>query len=158
MKDSELKDYRSVSLLPVLSKVLETIVQGQVDDKPCCLTGTEHTFLCADTVVAAVDLRSSEQQLCGITGHCTQLKGLVQAKVTIERVNETQPVFVADVENLLGMDYLQETKIVLDFGDMTMGIGNREVPLWEESSNIRLFVAQATRISPHVRSQSPLLS
>ena len=47
------------------------------------------------------------------------------------------PVYVADLEeNLLGLDYLKETKVVLNFGDMTMGIGKRKVPLLEGGSDV----------------------
>ncbi|KAK8388388.1 hypothetical protein O3P69_020407 [Scylla paramamosain] len=78
-----------------------------------------------------------------------QLKGPVQAKVTVGDVDETLPVYVADLEeNLLGLDYLKESKAVLDFGDMTMGIGNRKVPLLEGGSDVRVLTACATRIPP----------
>ncbi len=121
-----------------------------MDNKPCNLTvdtGAERTFLREDTVAA--DLEPSGQQLSGVTGHCMQLKGPVQAKVTVGDVDETLPVYVADLEeNLLGLDYLKESKAVLDFGDMTMGIGNRKVPLLEGGSDVRVLTACATRIPP----------
>ncbi len=121
-----------------------------MDNKPCNLTvdtGAERTFLREDTVAA--DLEPSGQQLSGVTGHCMQLKGPVQAKVTVGDVDETLPVYVADLEeNLLGLDYLKESKAVLDFGDMTMGIGNRKVPLLEGGSDVRVLTACAARIPP----------
>ena len=107
-----------------------------MDDKSCNLTvdtGTEHTLLREDAV--APDPEPSGQQLSGVTGHCMQLKSPVQAKVTVGDVDETLPVYMADLEeNLLGLDYLKETKAVLDFGDMTMGISKRKMPLLERGS------------------------
>ncbi len=68
---------------------------------------------------------------------CTQLKELLQTTTPVSRVNKNMPVFVADIKNnLLGLDYFWETKAVLDFGDMTMRVGDLQVPLLEESSDV----------------------
>ncbi|KAK8392350.1 hypothetical protein O3P69_014597 [Scylla paramamosain] len=92
----------------------------------CCLTvdmEMKLTFLCADAEAAATQA------------------------ITVGGVDKTLPVFVTDEgENLLGLDYLQQTKSELDFRDMTMEIRNRKVPLQEERSDVRVFAARVTRI------------
>lgn len=72
----------------------------------------------------------ARQQLCGITGQCTQLKELVQARIEVGGTKEYLPIYMADVsEILLGLDYLQQRKAVLDFGDMIMEAGGNVVSL-----------------------------
>ncbi|XP_063875862.1 uncharacterized protein LOC135108633 [Scylla paramamosain] len=109
-------------------------VGGQVDGKSCCLTvdsGAERTFV-QDGVVATGQPPVAQQQLCGITGHCTQLRGPVHARIAVGSTEEHLPVFVADVgENLLGLDYLKQSRAVLDFGEMTMSVRGSVVPLQE---------------------------
>lgn len=105
-----------------------------MDGNSCYLTvdsGAERTFV-QDGMLATGQPPVARQQLCGITGHCTQLRGPVDARVTVGGTEECLPVFVADVgENLLGLDYLQRSRAVLDFGDMTMAVGGNVVPLRE---------------------------
>ncbi|MPC51327.1 hypothetical protein E2C01_045171 [Portunus trituberculatus] len=102
-------------------------------------TGAECTFLCVETIAAVADHEQPEQELCGITGHCTQLKGPVLATVAVAGEDRTLPIYVVNIEeNLLGLDYIQESKAVLNFGDMTMEIRDRKELLLEENSEASL--------------------
>ncbi|KAG0715519.1 hypothetical protein GWK47_011790 [Chionoecetes opilio] len=76
------------------------------------------------------DRAATKQQLCGVTGHCTKLRGPVQARIEVGEAKEELPVYVADLdENLLGLDFLQQSKAVLDLGSMTMRAKGGEVTL-----------------------------
>ncbi|MPC49769.1 hypothetical protein E2C01_043583 [Portunus trituberculatus] len=78
----------------------------------------------------------AQQQLCGITGPCTQLRGPVYARIEVGSTEERLLVYVADVgENLLGLDYLQRSRAMLDFGKMTMAVGGNVVPLQESGGD-----------------------
>ena len=105
-----------------------------MDGKPCDLTvdtGAERTFVRMG-VAAAPNPPEAREQLCGVTGDCTGLKGPVTATVEVAGAEEQLPVYVADVEeNLLGLDYLQRVKAVLDFGKQTLEAGGSVVPLLE---------------------------
>lgn len=94
------------------------LVQGQVDSKPCSLTvdtGAKCTFVHTGVMVAP-DPPPAMQQLCGVKGHCMQLKGSVQARIEVGRAVDKMHDFVANSdESLLGLDYLQQSKVVLDF-------------------------------------------
>ena len=110
-----------------------------MDGKSCCLTvdsGAERTFV-QGGVLATGQPPVAQQQLCGITGHCTQLRGPVHARIEVGGTEEHLPVYVADVgENLLGLDYLQRSRAVLDFGEMTMAVGGNVVPLQEGGGDV----------------------
>ena len=104
------------SLSPICVKCLRDAaalaaqVSGAVDHRPCPLvvdTGVAKTFVREDAV-AAQDLPVSNRQLCGVTGHCTMLRGPMVSTITVGGVEEKLPVFVADMEEpcLLGLDFL----------------------------------------------------
>ncbi|MPC69639.1 hypothetical protein E2C01_063869 [Portunus trituberculatus] len=133
---------------PVPSRYRERQMVG----KPCNLM-VERTFLHKEAIAAVADLGQPEQQLCGITGHCTLLKGLVLATIAVRGEDRTLIVYVADIEEKLpGLDYLQESEVVLDFRDMTMEVGNRKEPLW--CTSVR---SMSHSHPPDVGSQSLLL-
>ncbi|MPC70654.1 hypothetical protein E2C01_064909 [Portunus trituberculatus] len=78
-------------------------VQGTVNGNLCQLvvdTGAERLFVRADVVRARHILRT-EQQLCGVTGHCVTLRGPVTVEIAIGEVVEQLPVYVADMEEPL---------------------------------------------------------
>lgn len=80
----------------------------------------------------------ASQQLCGITRHCTQLKGLLEARIEAGGTEEHLPIYVDDVRlNLMGLDYLQQSKAVLDFGEMTMKVGGIVLFLQEGCGDAR---------------------
>ena len=114
-------------------------VQGQVDGKPCSPTvdtGAESTVV-REGATAARNPPVAAQQLCGITGHCAQLRGPVHARIRVGQTEEEMPVYVANVdENLLGVDFLQRSKAVLDFGAMAMTSRGSEVPLLEGDGDL----------------------
>ncbi|KAK8376506.1 hypothetical protein O3P69_009860 [Scylla paramamosain] len=94
-------------------------------------SGGERTFV-QEGVLATRQPLVAKQQLCGISGHCTQLKGPVEARIEVGGPEEHLPIYVADVgESLLGFDFLQQSKAVLDFGEMTVEVGDNVVPLQE---------------------------
>ncbi|MPC32072.1 hypothetical protein E2C01_025375 [Portunus trituberculatus] len=98
-------------------------------------SGAERTFV-QGGVLATEQLPVTQQQLCGITGHCTQLRGPVYARIEVGGMEERFPIYVADIgENLLGLDYLQRSRAVLDFRDMTMVVGGNVVPLQESGGD-----------------------
>lgn len=52
--------------------------------------------------------------------------------IDVGGTEEHIPICMADVgENLLGLDYSQQNKPVLDFGEMTMEVRGNVVPLQE---------------------------
>ena len=113
-----------------------------MDGHPCRLvvdTGSERTFVRGD-MVARQDLPTTQQRMCGITGHCVPLAGPVTAEVTAGTVQQELPVFVADMEEpgLLGMDYLTQGAACLDFGRGVMRVLGEEVPLlpWEAAERV----------------------
>ena len=108
-------------------------VSGTVDGTPCRLvvdTGAERTFVRAD-VLRTRNLPRSQQQLCGVTGHCVTLRGPVQVQITIGGAAEDLPVYVADMEEpcLLGMDFLARSEACVDVGRSVLRLRDTEVPL-----------------------------
>ena len=95
-------------------------MSGAVDGRPCPLvvdTGAAKTFV-REEVVAAQNIPVSDRQLCGVTGHCTTLRGPVLSTLTVGGVEEKLPVFVADMEEpcLLGLDFLVQSVSCVDLG------------------------------------------
>lgn len=71
-----------------------------MDGKPCRLTvdtGAEKTWVRPD-MLAARRLPDAPQRLCGITGHCIQLKGPVEARIGVDSAVKRLPVYVADLD------------------------------------------------------------
>jgi len=89
-----------------------------VDGKPCRMvvdTGAEKTIMRPD-VLPAKDFREAPQRLCGVTGHCTPLRGPVEARLGVGGSEEVLPVHVAEMEDpcLLGLDYLVQVGACID--------------------------------------------
>ena len=108
-------------------------MSGAVDGRPCPLvvdTGAAKTFV-REEVVAAQNIPVSDRQLCGVTGHCTTLRGPVLSTITVGGVEEKLPVFVADMEKpcLLGLDFLVQNAACVDLGRMQMQVQGETVPL-----------------------------
>ena len=108
-------------------------MSGAVDGRPCPLvvdTGAAKTFV-REEVVAAQNIPVSDRQLCGVTGHCTTLRGPVVSTITVGGVEEKLPVFVADMEEpcLLGLDFLVQNAACVDLGRMQMQVQGETVPL-----------------------------
>ncbi|MPC57317.1 Retrovirus-related Pol polyprotein [Portunus trituberculatus] len=108
-------------------------VLGAVDGRPCSLvvdTDAAKTFV-REEVVAVQNLPVSDRQLCGMTGHCTTLRGPVVSTITVGGVEEKLPVFVADMEEpcLLGLDFLGQSEACVDFRRMQMQVRGQWVPL-----------------------------
>ncbi|MPC56420.1 hypothetical protein E2C01_050381 [Portunus trituberculatus] len=89
------------------------VVESEVDGRPCpevVDTGAAKTVV-GEEVVAVQDLPVSDWQLCGVTGHCTALRGPVMSTITVSGVEEKLPAFVADMEDpcLVGLNSLVQS-------------------------------------------------
>ncbi|MPC64541.1 hypothetical protein E2C01_058659 [Portunus trituberculatus] len=84
-------------------------------------TGGAKTII-REEVVTAQDLPVSDQQLCGVTGHCTTLRGPIMFTIMVSVVEEMLPVFVADMEEpcLLGLDFLVQSAACVDLSRMQL--------------------------------------
>ncbi|KAK4309250.1 hypothetical protein Pmani_007956 [Petrolisthes manimaculis] len=82
-------------------------------------------------MVVAQTLPVTQQQLCGVTGHCMPLKGPVEVCVRVGSVEEKLPVYVADMEEpcLLGLDYLTQSEACVDLGRRLLKVRGVNVPL-----------------------------
>lgn len=61
-------------------------------------TGAEKTIMRPD-VLNARDYHEEPRQLCGVTGHCTPLRGPVEARLVVGGSEEVLPVYVAEMED-----------------------------------------------------------
>ncbi|KAK8405423.1 hypothetical protein O3P69_001759 [Scylla paramamosain] len=87
------------------------------------------TYIVQEGVLATQQPLVAKQQLCGITAHCTQLKGPVEARIEVGGTEEHLPIYVAEVgENLLGLDYLQQSKSVLDGCECEVSVEIHKAP------------------------------
>ncbi|MPC35171.1 hypothetical protein E2C01_028589 [Portunus trituberculatus] len=93
-------------------------------------TGVAKTVI-GEEVVAAQDLPVSDRQLCGMTGHCTKLRGPVMTMIMEGGVEEKLPVFMADMEKpcLLGLDFLVQSAACVGLGRIQMQVRGETVPL-----------------------------
>lgn len=98
--------------------------------------------------MAAPNTLVAAQRLCGVIGHCAELREPVEAQITIGEEVERLSVYVADIEDswLLGLDYLKRSRTRVDFGGMTMRIRNVVVPLLESSSSTQVVAARAVSV------------
>ena len=125
-------------------------VEGTVDGKACRLTvdtASEKTFVRPD-MLSTKRPPVAAQRLCGVTGHCAELRGPVEARITIGSEEKEMPVYIADIEDscLLGLDYLLQSRACLDFGGMSMEIQGTKVPLWEMNGSAHAVATQTTLI------------
>ncbi|MPC27112.1 hypothetical protein E2C01_020272 [Portunus trituberculatus] len=93
------------------------VIESQMDGRPCpvvMITGVVKTVVGKEVVVMQ-DLPVSDRQLCGVTDHCTTLRGPVMSTIM-----EKLPVFVADMKEpcLLGLDSLVQSAACADLGRM----------------------------------------
>ncbi|XP_045104410.1 uncharacterized protein LOC123499944 [Portunus trituberculatus] len=122
--------------------VLAVRVSGAVDGRPCPLvvdTGAARTFV-REEVVATQDFPMSDWQLCGVTGHCTMLRGPVTFMITVGGMEEKLPVFVADMEEpcLLGLDFLVQSEACVDLGRMRMQVESPVMSSYVEDERLEL--------------------
>ena len=127
-------------------------VEGSVDGKPCRLTvdtGAEKTLVRPD-MVAARRLPVAPQRLCGVTGHCVQLRGPVEVRIGVGSAVERLPVYVAELDEpcLLGLDYLTRSKACVDLGRRLVRVRGEEVPLLPVVGGAEVVVADSARIAP----------
>ncbi|XP_042879162.1 UBA domain-containing protein Mud1-like [Penaeus japonicus] len=76
-------------------------------------------------------------KLCGVTGHCVQLKGPVEARIGVGSAVQRLPVYVADLDEpcLLGLDYLTQSKACVDLGRKLVRMHGEDVSLLPEQSD-----------------------
>ena len=123
-----------------------------MNGEPCCLTvdtGAERTLVRPD-VLAGVPLPDAPQRLCGVTGHCVQLKGSVKARIGVGSVVERLPVYVADLDEpcLLGLDYLMQSEACINLRRKKIRVRGQEVPLLPEVGCAEVVVAKRVHLAP----------
>ena len=121
-------------------------VEGSVDGKPCRLTvdtGAEKTLVRPD-MLATMRLPDAPQRLCGVTGHCVQLKGPVEARIGVGSTVQRLPVYVADLDEhcLLGLDYLTQSKACVDLGRKLVRVHGEDEPLLPEVGCAEVVTAE----------------
>ena len=127
-------------------------MDGTINGKQCRLTidtGAERTFVRAD-VVAGNNAPLASQRLCGVTGHCVQLKGPVEVSIGLGRWEVVLPVYVADIQEpcLLGLDYLTYSQACVDLGRRKVRVKGTEVPLLPTDDCAEVVVAETVRVAP----------
>ena len=105
-------------------------MDGTIDGRQCRLTidtGAERTFVRAD-IVAVHNAFLAPQRLCGVTGHCVQLKGPVEMSIGVGSWEVVLPVYVADIGEpcLLGLDYLTYSQAYVDLGRRKVRVRGRD--------------------------------
>lgn len=90
------------------------------------------------------DPTKTSQQLCGVTGHCTELKGPVHVRIEVAGRGVVLPVYVAEMRDqcILGLDYLASIECQLDLASMRFLVLGKPVP----GSDVR--TVRATIIPP----------
>ena len=83
----------------------------------------ERTFISVD-VKAAQNISLAAQQLCGVTGHCMELRGPMEVNIGVGSKEEEMPVYVASIDDpcLFSLDYLKKSRAYLNFGDTTINV------------------------------------
>ncbi|XP_047481643.1 DNA damage-inducible protein 1-like [Penaeus chinensis] len=127
-------------------------VEGSVDGKPCRLTvdtGAEKTLV-RPNMLATKRLPDAPQRLCGVTGHCVQLKGPVEARIGVGSTVQRLPVYVADMDEhcLLGLDYLTQSKTCVDLGRKLVRVHGEDVPLLPEVGCAEVVTAERLHLTP----------
>ncbi|XP_063599566.1 uncharacterized protein LOC134775886 [Penaeus indicus] len=132
-------------------------VEGSVDGKPGRLTvdtGAEKTLVRPD-MLATTRLPDAPQRLCGVTGHCVQLKGPVEACIGVGSTVQRLPVYVADMDEhcLLGLDYLTQSKACVDLGRKLVRVHGEDVPLLPEVGCAEVVTAERLHLAPRTESR-----
>ena len=127
-------------------------MEGTVDGNPCRMTvdtGAEKTIVRPE-VISAKHLPAAPQRLCGVTGHCTELRGPVEARVGLGNGEEVLPVYVADLGEscLLGLDYLTQSGACVDLGRRKLRVHEEEVPLLPGGAPAEVRAAARVRLAP----------
>ncbi|XP_050739169.1 uncharacterized protein LOC127009845 isoform X2 [Eriocheir sinensis] len=97
--------------------LLTTALRGSVDE-PGRLVGSAERTLGRPDMPAATRLQDAPQRLCGVTGHCVQSEGPVEARIGVGSAVERRPRDVADRDEpcVLGLDYLPQDEACADLG------------------------------------------
>ena len=101
-------------------------------------------------MLAAKCLSDAPQRLCGVIGHCVELKGPVEACICVGSAVERLPMYVADFDEpvLLGLDYLTQSKACVDLGRKLIRVHKQEVPLSPEFGCAEVVTAERLHIAP----------
>ena len=92
----------------------------------------------------------ASQRLCGVTGHCAQLKDPVEVSIGIGSWEVALPVYVADIEEpcLLGLDFLTYSQACTDIGRRKVRVQGTEVSLFPIDTSAEVVVAETVRVAP----------
>jgi len=134
-------------------------VSGTVDGHPCQLTvdtGAERTFVRPE-LVAARHLPETSQQLCGVTGHCTSLRGPVEVRIGVGSSEVTLPVYAAALEDfcLLGLDYLTKARACVDVGRSVLRVCGEELPLLPGDAPAEVVAVELVQLAPRTETRVP---
>ncbi len=85
------------------------------------------------------------QRMCGVTGHCAQLRGPVEERIGVDGKEVQPPVYVADLEDpcLLGLDYLTKRQTCINFRWGTMRVQDAKVALSPSDTCPWLVIAKS---------------
>ena len=111
-------------------------------------TGAERTLMRPDVVLAKY-LPEATQWLCGVTGHCTELRGPVEMRLGVGGSKEVLLVYVADMKDpcLLGLDYLTQSKACVNLGRRTLRVRREEMPLLPGGAPTEIVAAKRVRLA-----------
>ncbi len=106
-------------------------------------------------MLAATRVPDVPQRLCGVTGHCVQLKGPMDVRIGVGSAVERLPVYVADLDEpcLLGLDYLTQSKACVDLGRKLVRVHGQEVPLLPEVGCAEVVVAERVYLAPRMEAR-----
>lgn len=145
------------SVAAAAAAALTSQVEGVVDGRPCCLTvdtGADRTLV-RKGVIASRNLPLAPQKMCGVTGHCSAMRGPVEARIEVGGEEMQLPVYVADLEEpcLLGVDYLTKGRACIDFGKGTLRVHDTEVPLLPEDACPEVAIARSAGLASGSRTR-----
>uniref|UniRef100_A0A0L8FGH2 Aspartic peptidase DDI1-type domain-containing protein n=1 Tax=Octopus bimaculoides TaxID=37653 RepID=A0A0L8FGH2_OCTBM len=108
-------------------------VNRKVNSRTCSLVidmASGQTFV-SSNVLQDLDLPESSQQLCGVTGHCTELRGPVNVRIDVAGLEVVLPVYMVEMEDscILGLDYLTSMACQLDLQLVKLSVQGRSVPV-----------------------------
>ncbi|XP_063845412.1 uncharacterized protein LOC135091900 [Scylla paramamosain] len=106
-------------------------------------------------MLATTRVPDAPQRLCGVTGHCVQLKGPADVRIGVGSAVERMPVYVADLDEpcLLGLDYLTQSKACVDLGRKLVRVRGQEVPLLPEVGCAEVVVAERVHLAPRTEAR-----
>lgn len=97
---------------------------------PCYWFNLGQTFVRPD-VLQHYEPPKASQMLCGVTRHCTEVKGPVHVRIKVVGRRVVLPVYVEEMEDqcILSLDYLASMACQMDLVSMKLLVQGRPVPV-----------------------------